>query len=69
MTDLEQAIYVRAHCRVMAVGMHHSRISKTRMLEIAGNITGKSYKRGQHAQAAEDLTAYIEGEKNGRREA
>jgi len=32
----------------------------TMLLKNAGAYTGKTYKRGQHAQALEDLTAYIE---------
>ena len=51
-----QIVALRAHCRCMAAGMTHSKLSKTRILELAGRVTGKTYKRGQHAQAAEDIT-------------
>lgn len=30
------------------------------MLQLAGEITGKSYKRGQYSQASDDLTIWIE---------
>lgn len=55
-----QAIFLKGHCQLMAKGMTHSRISKTKVLQLAGDITGVKYKRGQHAQAAEDLKKYIE---------
>lgn len=55
-----QAIFLKGHCQLMAKGMTHSRISKTKVLQLAGDITGVKYKRGQHAQAAEDLKTFIE---------
>lgn len=55
-----QAIFLKGHCQLMAKGMTHSRISKTKVLQLAGDITGIKYKRGQHAQAAEDLKTFIE---------
>lgn len=51
---------LRGHCRLMAAGMTHSKLTKTRVLELAGEVTGKTYKRGQHAQAAEDITEVLE---------
>lgn len=35
----------------------------TKMLTAASSITGKAYKRGQHHQAAADLSAWIEDAK------
>lgn len=55
-----QAIFLKGHCQLMAKGMTHSRISKTKVLQLAGEITGVKYKRGQHAQAAVDLKEFIE---------
>ena len=65
MTDPEMrsrylAATIRGHCRMVAVGMA-PRGGKTQILKMAGNITGVTYKRGQHAQAADDLTTYLEG--------
>lgn len=53
------AVFLRGHCRLMAQGMTHSRLSKTKVLQMAGDITGKKYKRGQHQQAYEDLTQFL----------
>lgn len=65
-SDPVQAMFVRLHCRAMAKGMSHSKMSKSDVLKKAGAITGKTYKRGQHALAAEDLTKIIEeGKSNG----
>jgi hypothetical protein len=42
-------------------GMRPSRhITPTSLLEMASEATGKKYKRGQHSQAADDLTAVID---------
>lgn len=57
--DRFQALAIRGHCRLMAKGMTHSKLTKTRVLELAGNVTGKTYKRGQHAQAAEDISEIL----------
>ncbi len=55
-----QAVIIRGHCRLMAVGMTHSRLTKTQILAMAGSITGVTYKRGQHSVAATDLTTMID---------
>jgi len=34
--------------------------SPTYMLKAASGLTGRQYKRGQHAQAAQDVAAWIE---------
>ena len=54
------ALFIRAHVKCMAAGMNHSKLTRTRALELASQITGKTYKRGQHAIAAADLDAWIE---------
>lgn len=58
-----QAVFLKGHCQLMAKGMTHSRISKTEVLRKAGEITGKKYKRGQHQQAYEDLSAMLAADK------
>ena len=54
-----QAILLKGHCKLMSLGMNHSSLTRTRALQLAGQITGKTYKRGQHAIAAADLDAWI----------
>ena len=54
------ALFIRAHVKCMAAGMNHSKLTRTRALELASQITGKTYKRGQHAIAAADLDDWIE---------
>ena len=54
-----QAILLKGHCTLMSKGMNHSSLTRTRALQLAGQITGKTYKRGQHAIAAADLAAWL----------
>jgi hypothetical protein len=54
-----QATFLRFHVKLMAKGMSHSKLTRTRALELASQITGKAYKRGQHAIAAADLDAWL----------
>lgn len=53
------AIFIRMHVKCMAAGLNHSKMTRTRALELASQITGKTYKRGQHAIAATDLDEWI----------
>ena len=53
------AIFIRAHVKCMAAGLNHSKMTRTKALELAGLITGKTYKRGQHAIAATDLDEWL----------
>lgn len=55
-----QALFIRLHVKMMAKGLNHSKLTRTRALQLASQITGKTYKRGQHAIAASDLDAWIE---------
>lgn len=55
-----QATFLRFHVKCMAAGMNHSKLTRTRALELASQITGKTYKRGQHAIALADLDDWIE---------
>lgn len=56
-----QAIFIKGHLKLIALGMKNSRISGTEMLKKAGAITGKTYKRGQYQQAINDLVSFING--------
>lgn len=58
-----QATFLRAHLRLMAVGMKNSRMTGRQMLDKATAITGKDYKRGQYGVAVNDLTAIIDAAK------
>lgn len=53
-------VALKQHCKMISIGMTHSRISKTEMLRRAGEITGKKYKRGQHDQAVADLETRLD---------
>ncbi|CAB4190400.1 hypothetical protein UFOVP1202_51 [uncultured Caudovirales phage] len=56
-----QAIFLRAHLRLISVGMTPPRgMTKGDILSKAGNITGNAYKRGEYAQAVKDLTLFID---------
>ena len=55
-----QAIFLKAHLRMLIVGLKHSRMSGARILEHASTITNKPYKRGQYKQALADIIAFIE---------
>lgn len=54
-----QAIFLRFHVKLMASGLNSRQITRTEALKLAGQVTGKTYKRGQHAIAASDLDAWI----------
>jgi hypothetical protein len=57
-----QAIFLKAHLRMFAVGMRNSQLSGTDVLKKATAVTGKAYKRGQYNTAIEDLKAVIDEE-------
>jgi hypothetical protein len=57
-----QAVFVRAHLRMVAAGMEPSRgLTKRKLLDKAGEITGVLYGRGMYGAAIADLTMYIDG--------
>lgn len=59
-SSIVQAIFLRGHLRLLAVGMEPARgVSKGSFLKKAGAITGKTYKRGAYMQAADDLKVFI----------
>lgn len=57
-----QAAFLKAHLKLMSLGMKNSRMSGTEMLVKASRITGNKYKRGQYVQAVADLQKIIDGE-------
>lgn len=54
-----QAIVLKGHLKLHAKGLRARGVTPTRLLKLAGNITGKTYKRGQYEQAVADLEAFI----------
>lgn len=60
-SDRVQAVFLKAHCKMLALGMSPPRgVRKSDILAKAGNITGKSYKRGEYALAAKDLKDFLD---------
>lgn len=55
-----QAIFLKGHCRMHAAGMRARGVSATQVLKLAGEITGKKYKRGQFQEAANDLQSFLD---------
>jgi hypothetical protein len=50
----------RAHLRLISVGMTPPRgVRKVDVLNMAANLTGKPYKRGEYKAAIADLTAFL----------
>jgi hypothetical protein len=58
--NLYRAMSVRASLRIVGIGMSIKGVSKTGLLKIASEYTGKQYKRGEYEKAREDLTTWIE---------
>lgn len=61
-TNLYRAIVLRSSIKLYAAtGMIPTRgVTITKMLAMAGQYTGKKYKRGQYAEAQADLNVWIE---------
>ena len=55
-----QAALLRGHLKMLDVGMKNSRMSGTKILAKASELTGKKYKRGQYKIAIADLNNLIE---------
>ena len=53
------AIFLKAHLKMLALGMKNSRYSGTTILKATSGITGKPYKRGQYQLALNDLVTFI----------
>jgi len=60
--DLLQAITVKHACKLYAnTKIRPNRhTTPTRLLELASQFTGKTYKRGQHMRAYHDLDALLQ---------
>ena len=60
-TRIFQAKALMMGCRMWATHkiLPNRLWTPTKMLAASTNLTGKSYKRGQHAKAAEDLLEWI----------
>jgi hypothetical protein len=59
-----RAAATRGALRLCSAGMRPSRgLTVADLLRVAGEYTGKTYKRGQVQQAIEDLTKWVDGYK------
>lgn len=59
-SPLVQAIFLKAHCRLLAVGMNPPRgLTKREVLDKVSKITGNKYRRGDYGKAADDLHVFI----------
>lgn len=58
-----QLILLRGHLRLMEKGMKHSTLTQRRALSLVGAHLGKTYRRGQLAEAIADITSYLESKK------
>ena len=54
-----QAAFLKAHLRMLSIGLKHSRMPAATILLKASALTGKPYKRGQYDAAIADLNAII----------
>lgn len=54
-----QATFLKSHLRLLSLGMTNSRMSGTKILNLATNLTGNKYKRGQYKEAINDLNLII----------
>ena len=54
------AALLRGHLKLLDAGMKNSRMSGTKILAKASELTGKKYKRGQYKIAIADLNNLIE---------
>lgn len=58
--DRIQAVFLKSHLGMMALGMRNSRMTGTQLLRKASDITGKHYRRGQYAIAKQDIAKWLE---------
>lgn len=54
------AVMLRGHLKMLAAGMKNNRLSGTKILAKASELTGQKYKRGQYTNAIADLNNLIE---------
>jgi len=60
LNDRFNAVLLRGHLKMLDAGMKNSRMSGTKILAKASELTGKKYKRGQYKIAIADLNNLIE---------
>lgn len=61
MSNRVQAIFLKGHLRLLAVGLQPPRgIRKGDVLKKASAITGKDYKRTAYMDAASDLQSFLD---------
>ena len=60
-SPVAQAIFLKAHLKMLVLGMRNSRLSGTKILAKVTAITGNEYKCGQYNMAIGDLEAIIKG--------
>ncbi len=60
MDKVSTAIYLKAHLKLHAKGMRHSRLTGKDLLNLATIITLKKYPRGSYLKAVEDLDIFLE---------
>lgn len=66
MAQMCQAIFLRAHLRLLDKGMRHSQLPASKILVKAGGITNKNYGRASApriTQALKDINKWIEDNK------
>jgi hypothetical protein len=54
-----RAVFIKAHLKMLSVGMTNSQYSGLAILKKASAITGKPYKRGQYEAALKDISALV----------
>ena len=54
-----QATFLKSHLRLLSLGMTNSKMSGKQILNLATNLTGNPYKRGQYKEAINDLNLII----------
>ena len=59
MTTRIQIAALRGQLRLIGAGMTIKGLTKTKALEVAGNVTGEKYKRGEHKKAADDIDKWL----------
>ncbi len=56
-------VSLRGQMRLLNIGMKSKGMNKTRALKMAGDVTGKKYKRGDMDTAITDVSAWLDENK------
>ena len=59
-TNKVKAVFLKAHLRMLSVGMKNSQFSGKDILTAASQISGKKYKRGAYKDALKDMQSVID---------